>query len=118
MSNPDFSPLLEVRCDRLGLFPDDCRDLEEATSDSALVNHPNSSPGQSLPSLSNFLGHDGQASLTGGRCPYCDAWLDGTTFIGEDDRIGGLVCCQPCRLQFAWIDSPFECEIQEDVSFI
>jgi hypothetical protein len=33
---PFISPLLEVRCDRLGLFPDDCRDLEEVTSDSAL----------------------------------------------------------------------------------
>lgn len=54
MSN-SFPPLLEVRCGRLGQFPDDCRDLEEVTSDSALVKHPTTFPIQQslLPPLSN-----------------------------------------------------------------
>lgn len=120
MSNSFPSPLLEVRCGRLGQFPDDCRDLEEETSDSALVKHPTTSPDHQglLPPLSNFLGHEGQSALIDGCCPYCQAWLEGTTFVGEDGRNGGLVYCQPCRLAFAWIDSPFECEISDDINGI
>lgn len=117
MSNPFFSPLLKVRCDRLGQFPDDCRDLGEVTSDSALVQHSTPSTNQQslLPPLSNFLGHEGQSSLIDGCCPYCQAWLEGTTFTGEDGRNGGLARCQLCQLAFVWIDSPFECEIFDNI---
>ncbi len=120
MSNPFPSPLLEVRCDRLGQFPGDCRDLEEVTSDSALVKHTSPFPVQQslLHPLSNLLGHEGQSALIDGCCPYCQAWLEGTTFIGEDGRNGGLVYCSPCQLAFAWIDSPFECVISDDLNDI
>lgn len=62
------------------------------------------------------LGNEGQASLEGGLCPYCDADLEEyMLFGGSDGREGGFAFCRPCGIRFAWIDSPFECEIQEEV---
>ncbi len=58
-------------------------------------------------------GHEAYAALEDGRCPYCDAWSEGNTFTGEDGRNGGLLYCEFCQVQFAWIDCPFECEAQE-----
>jgi hypothetical protein len=60
-----------------------------------------------------YLPEEGQFSLKEGRCPYCDGWLEGTEFTGEDDRNGGLVECAVCFTRFAWIDNPFECEMTE-----
>lgn len=62
-----------------------------------------------------FLPEDGQRALQEGICPYCEGWLEGTAFTGEDDRNGGLVFCEGCKVRFAWIDNPFECEIQEEM---
>ena len=62
-----------------------------------------------------FLPEQGQTALKESRCPYCDEWLEGTQFSQEDERIGGLVECSACKIQFAWIDSPFECEIREEM---
>ena len=61
-----------------------------------------------------FLPEQGQRALEEDRCPYCDGSLEGMQFTGEDDRNGGLVSCEGCKLRFAWIDNPFECEVQED----
>lgn len=63
-----------------------------------------------------FFGHVGQSSLESGRCPYCDSDMEEySLFGGFDGREGGFGYCPCCRVRFSWIDSPFECDIQEGV---
>lgn len=60
------------------------------------------------------LSEDSQQALSDEVCPFCDTDLDyGHTFQQEDGRQGGLMTCPFCKIRFAWIESPFECEIQE-----
>jgi len=57
----------------------------------------------------------GQEALANEQCPYCETDLEyGHTFQQEDGRQGGLMNCPFCKIRFAWIDNPFECEIQEE----
>ena len=61
-----------------------------------------------------YFGKLAQSYLSACKCPFCDTHLDyGHTFQQEDGRQGGLMECDRCNIRFAWIDSPFECEIQE-----
>jgi len=57
----------------------------------------------------------GQEDLAKCICPYCDSDFDESTlFTGEDGRDGGEGFCSFCRIQFSWIENPFECEVKED----
>ena len=70
----------------------------------------------SVASKPAFFGNVGQSALFEGLCPYCEANFDEfTLFGGSDGREGGLAYCRYCRIRFAWIDGPFECDIQEGV---
>ena len=61
-----------------------------------------------------YFGKLAQSYLSQGKCPFCDTDLSyGHTFQQEDGRQGGLMECDRCNIRFAWIDSPFECEIQD-----
>lgn len=60
-----------------------------------------------------FLPEQGQRALEEDICPYCDGSLEGMQFNQEDGRVGGLVECDHCGIRFAWINNPFECEVQE-----
>lgn len=63
-----------------------------------------------------FFGNVGQSALFRGNCPYCDTdFEEFRLFGGSNGRDGGFGYCCYCRVRFAWIDSPFECEIQEGV---
>lgn len=61
-----------------------------------------------------WIPQEGRDSLNALLCPYCDADLEGFLFGGEDGRDGGFTTCEHCRLSFAWIDSPFECEVSTE----
>lgn len=65
-----------------------------------------------------FLSEEGQRALEGGLCPYCDGFLEDNQGFIEDgpdgQREGGLCACDSCKVRFAWINNPFECEIEED----
>ena len=61
-----------------------------------------------------WFGHEGQDALYRDLCPYCDERLEwGHRFQQEDGRHGGLMTCPWCKLEFAWIDGPFECTEKE-----
>lgn len=66
-----------------------------------------------------FFGSVGRSALESGVCPYCEANLDEfSLFGGSDGRDGGFGYCPCCRVRFAWIDSPYECEIQEEAGHV
>lgn len=61
-----------------------------------------------------WLGHDARQALYEDICPYCDVWLEyGIRFQDEEGRYGGRMICPGCHIQFTWIDSPFECTIED-----
>lgn len=46
-------------------------------------------------------------------CPFCGNDLEfGHRFQQEDGRHGGLMDCPECGIRIAWIDSPFEWQIE------
>lgn len=61
-----------------------------------------------------FFGEEGQKALQEERCPYCEADMEGFLFGGSDGRDGGFATCQHCKIDFAWIENPFECEVKEN----
>jgi hypothetical protein len=59
--------------------------------------------------------HSARMALSIGRCPYCDTdetEAEGFFFGGSDDREGGFLDCEFCGVRIAWIDNPFEAEVQ------
>lgn len=63
------------------------------------------------------VGEHGQLLLRLEQCPFCEGDLEDCEGFYEDGpngyREGGSGTCDHCELIIAWIEDPFECDIQE-----
>lgn len=59
------------------------------------------------------FGELARLQLWQGLCPYCDTnEVEGFNFGGSDEREGGFLECQYCKVRISWIDNPYEASEQ------